>query len=48
MRTLLAAFAAALGANDVPGKGELGGLALVKVLEGDVHAVDEVFCLAGA
>lgn len=42
---LFATLTAALGANDVPGEGKLGGLALVEVLEGDVHAMDKVFRL---
>lgn len=45
---VLAALAVALDADDIPSKGKLGGLALVKVLEGDVDTVDEIFCLAGA
>ena len=44
----LSALAIALDTDDVAGEGKFGGLALVEVFEGDVYAVDEVFCLAGS
>lgn len=46
--TLFSTFAVALDTNDVAGEGELCRLALVEVLERDMYAVYEVFCLARA
>lgn len=43
---LLATFATALGADNVASESELGGLAFIEILEGDVDAVDEIFALS--
>ena len=46
--TLFAALPTALGTDDIASECELRCLALVEVLERDVHAMYEVFCLARA
>lgn len=46
--TFLAALSFTFGADDVAGESELGDLALVKVLEGNIDAMHEVFGSARA
>ena len=46
--TFLATLATALATDDVPCKCQFGCLALVEVFQGDVNAVDEIFCFPGS
>lgn len=46
--TVLASLALALAANNVARKSELGGLALVEILEGDMDTMDEILGSAGS